>query len=119
MLPYAFCHLKLKEPKRHASTVEILPLQPEKGRACTLPIFLLCACFMPLSPPMKCPSAAVVSEEHGGVRNSYGPGGAGVLNHFVHRLKKKKKRAAAVARAAPSTGRREQRDQRVMADYNF
>jgi len=68
---------------------------------------------------MKCPSAAVVSEEHGGVRNSYGPGGAGVLNHFVHRLKKKKKRAAAVARAAPSTGRREQRDQRVMADYNF
>lgn len=43
--------------------------------------------YAPL-PPAKSPSAAVVSKEHSGIRNSHRPGGGGVLNNLVHRLKK-------------------------------
>lgn len=87
----SLCCLILLPPEgegAHAFTMEILPLQPEKGHAYTLPIFLLYTCHMLLSPPTKSPSAAVVSKEHSGIGNSRRPGGAGVLNKFVHRLKK-------------------------------
>lgn len=70
------CCLILLPPEgegAHAFTVEILPLQPEKGHAYTLPIFLLYTCHMLLSPPTKSPSAAVVSKEHGGIGNSRRP----------------------------------------------
>lgn len=48
LLPYTPCHMRLEEPRPRAGIVGILPPKPEKGRAHTFPIFLLCTGLMPL-----------------------------------------------------------------------
>lgn len=53
-------------------------------------------------------------EERRRIRNFDRLGGAGVLNNFVRRLKKEVLLLGA-NRAAPSTGKGEQRDEQVMA----
>lgn len=80
--------MRLEEPRPCTGTVGILPLQPEQGRAHTVPICLLYTGLMPLqNPPVQLQAQRSVVEDRR-FRNFDRLGGAGVLNNSVRRLKK-------------------------------